>query len=109
MSECGAELAACMCTKPAGHVEQGDAEHACGEATGMPLPCQGRWKGEPGTPELTVLALPFPPPPAMYLAYGVTTEAELLEIASEELRTPQPPPLRVKRGGIRYNTPEEKS
>lgn len=94
---CAAELAYCECVKEKGHEERGDDEHACGGG------CQGRWKGEPETPSLTIISLPLPPPPEVYEQYGVTTLEELLEIASEELRAPRT--LRVSRKGIRYNTP----
>lgn len=40
--QCTATAAACLCSKPAGHVEAGDIIHSC--TTSLPE-CGGQWKG----------------------------------------------------------------
>lgn len=50
---CGATAAMCTCTKPVGHVEDGDEIHACN-----PKACTGQWTGTFGEDGWTPVVAP---------------------------------------------------
>lgn len=52
---CDARAAQCRCTKPAGHVEDGDPAHLCTS----PAECQGSWRGDfDSGKDFQILSLP---------------------------------------------------